>query len=93
MRTTITLTPEADGLIRRLMAKRALSFKEAVNEAIIRGLADDGVGRVPYTLPAFHLGVASHDLDHAMDVLAEFDSDFGRFPGVHWETPPASSPA
>lgn len=26
-------------------------------------------------------------------VVETFDSDFGRFPGVHWETPPASSPA
>lgn len=75
MRTTITLTPEADGLVRSLMAERALSFKEAVNEAIIRGLADDEVGRAPYTLPAFHLGVARHDLDHAMEVLAELDNE------------------
>ena len=39
MRTTVTLTPETEELIRRLMTERGLSFNDAVNEAIVRGLA------------------------------------------------------
>ena len=33
MRTTITLDPDTDEAVRRLMRDRGLSFKQAVNEA------------------------------------------------------------
>ena len=39
MRTTVTLDPDVDALVRRVMRERGLSFKEAVNEAIRAGLA------------------------------------------------------
>lgn len=42
MRTTITLDPDVEALLRRAMARRGLSFKAAVNEAIRMGL-----GRTP----------------------------------------------
>lgn len=35
MRTTVTLTPEAESLVRRLMQERGLSFKDAINSAIL----------------------------------------------------------
>ena len=40
MRTTVTLDPDATALIERVMRERGISFKQAVNEAIRRGLAD-----------------------------------------------------
>lgn len=40
MRTTVTLDPATEQLIRRAMAERGLSFKVALNDAIQRGLAD-----------------------------------------------------
>jgi hypothetical protein len=39
MRTTITLDPDVEALIRKAMRERGLSFKQAVNEAIRAGLA------------------------------------------------------
>ena len=37
MRTTVTLDPDTDALVRRLMRERSISFKEAVNAAIRAG--------------------------------------------------------
>jgi hypothetical protein len=39
MRTTITLDPDVEALVRKAMRERGLSFKQAVNEAIRAGLA------------------------------------------------------
>ena len=38
VRTTITLDPETAALVEKAMKQRGLSFKQVVNEAIIRGL-------------------------------------------------------
>lgn len=37
MRTTVTLDPDVEGLLRKLMRERGLSFKEALNQAVRRG--------------------------------------------------------
>jgi hypothetical protein len=58
MRTTITLDPDAEALIRKSMRERGLSFKQAVNEAIRAGLAPRKT-REGYRTPTFDLGVAS----------------------------------
>jgi hypothetical protein len=39
MRTTITLDPDTEALLRREMARTHVNFKRAVNDAIRRGLA------------------------------------------------------
>ena len=39
MRTTLTLDPDVDGLIKDLMHREGLTFKEAVNRAIRDGLS------------------------------------------------------
>lgn len=78
MRTTITLTPEAEALVKKAMAQRKLSFKEVVNEAILRGLAAD---RRPHE---FHtkthsMGRPRINLDKATQVAGELDTqDFVR---------------
>ena len=40
MRTTVTLEPETERLLREAMHQRGQSFKETLNQAVIRGLAD-----------------------------------------------------
>jgi hypothetical protein len=37
MRTTVTLDPDTEQLVRRLMAERSVSFKQALNDAIRAG--------------------------------------------------------
>ena len=38
MRTTVTLEPETEALLRKSMRERGLSFKDALNHAICAGL-------------------------------------------------------
>lgn len=40
MRTTVTLDPDVARLLEQAMATRGQSFKEALNQAVRRGLAD-----------------------------------------------------
>jgi hypothetical protein len=40
MRTTVTLEPETERLLREAMRRRGQSFKTVLNQAVLRGLAD-----------------------------------------------------
>jgi hypothetical protein len=55
MRTTITLEPDVEALLRRLMRQRGMSFKDAVNYAIRAGLADPAAA-APFETPTFRMG-------------------------------------
>lgn len=74
MRTTITLIPDADALVRRLMRERGLTFKEAVNTAILNGLAPIAQPSTAHT-PTFDLGRARMPLDRAAQLAAELEDD------------------
>ena len=73
MRTTITLTPEADALVRRVMRERGLSFKEAVNAAIVDGLAP--AASTPFRTPTRNLGRARVDLDNALTLAGNLEDE------------------
>lgn len=73
MRTTITLAPEADALVRRVMRERGLSFKDAVNAAIIDGLSP--AASVPFRTPVRPLGRARFSLDKALSVAADLEDE------------------
>ena len=73
MRTTITLTPEADALVRKVMRERGLSFKDAVNAAIVEGLAPRA--SVHFQTPTRNLGRARVPLDKALAVAASLEDD------------------
>ena len=47
MRTTVTLDPDVERLIRDAMRERAISFKEALNEAARIGFSDFTTGAFP----------------------------------------------
>ena len=56
MRTTVTLDPETERLLREAMRQRGQSFKETLNQAVVRGLADlrgdaEDAPFVPRTFP------------------------------------------
>jgi hypothetical protein len=42
MRTTVTLDPDTAALLRKEVARRHVSFKQVINDAIRRGLAGLG---------------------------------------------------
>lgn len=74
MRTTITLTPEADSLVRKVMRERGLSFKDAVNAAIVDGL-QSRTDAVTYKTPVFALGPARAPLDKAVSMAADLEDE------------------
>jgi hypothetical protein len=78
MRTTITLTPEAEALVKKAMAERKLSFKDVVNEAILRGLGVNRGSREFHTKTR-SMGQSRINLDKATQLAGELDNqDFLR---------------
>ena len=77
MRTTVTLDPDSEALIKRLMRERRLSFKEAVNEAIRRGLATAAAGSAqPFQTPTFRMGWRDDlQLDRALALVGELEDE------------------
>lgn len=75
MRTTVTLDPDLAAKLRALARERGLSFKEALNTALRRGLASQTGGRrQPYRLPARRLGLRPGvDLEHALRLAGELE--------------------
>ena len=74
MRTTITLEPDVEELVKGLMRERSLSFKEAVNEAIRAGLRTKPP-RAAFRTPAHALGQPIVPLTKALQVAAELEDD------------------
>jgi hypothetical protein len=72
VRTTITLDPDTDAAIRRLMRERGLTFKQAVNEAIREGT---GTGGRQFQTPTANLGPARIPVDHARRLAADLEDD------------------
>jgi Arc/MetJ family transcription regulator len=56
VRTTITLDPEVEALIRATMKERGLSFKETVNSAIRAGLTGGKTRKRRFVQPTFSMG-------------------------------------
>lgn len=73
VRTTVTLDPDTESLVRRLMAERGVSFKRALNDAI-------RAGATPRSGEAFatttrRLGRPAINLDRALQVAGELEDD------------------
>jgi hypothetical protein len=56
MRTTVTLDPDVESLIRTAMKQRGQSFKEALNSAIRLGLTKSRSGKRYFVQQTFALG-------------------------------------
>lgn len=59
MRTTVTLDPEVERLLKKAMQARGQSFKQALNQALLRGLADlaDDQQEPPFEVAARPMGL------------------------------------
>lgn len=73
-RTTITLTPDAEGLVRKAMRERGLSFKDIVNEAIVNGLTS-ATPRERFETPTFDLGSPRLPLERALALAGELEDE------------------
>jgi hypothetical protein len=72
MRTTVTLDPDTEQIIRRRMRERGMSFKEALNDAIRRGVED---AAPPFRTQTASLGRSAVNLDRAMQVAGDLEDD------------------
>lgn len=72
MRTTITLEPDVEDLIKRAMEERGMSFKQAVNEAIRAGFAPRRA-ESPTTFPTYRMGTPLVDITKALRLAGELE--------------------
>jgi hypothetical protein len=78
MRTTLTLEPDVELLIRETIYRSGKSFKQAVNDALRVGLTDKGktslnVKPAPFIFPTHKLGRPLVDLTKALALAAELE--------------------
>lgn len=74
MRTTVTLDPDTDAIVRKLMRERKLTFKQALNAAIRAGTRAPSDEPVQYTFPK-HMGVPRVSLDKALQLAAQLEDE------------------
>jgi len=74
MRTTVTLDPDTEQLVRRRMRERGLGFKEALNELVRAGAAGPAE-RAPFRTETASMGESAVNLDRALQVAADLEDD------------------
>jgi hypothetical protein len=74
MRTTVTLDPDAEQIVRRRMRERGMTFKEAINDAI-RGGASTVAAREPFTTETAAMGESRVNLDRALQLAGDLEDD------------------
>jgi type II secretory pathway component PulF len=72
VRTTVTLDPDAELVIRRRMRERGITFKQAVNDAI--RASDKGQSKAFRTETA-SMGESAVNLDRALQIVADLEDD------------------
>lgn len=74
VRTTVTLDPDTEQLVRRRMTERGVSFKEALNDAIRAGVlrASDAL---PFRTATAPMGESRVNLDRALQIVADLEDD------------------
>ncbi len=77
MRTTVTLDPDVEILLRNRMRERAISFKEAINQALRSALmGGSGMAPKPYELKTFRMGFRPEiALDKALSLAAAAEDE------------------
>lgn len=73
MRTTVTLDPDSEQIIRRRMREQGMSFKEAVNDAIRRSVV--GRSAEPFRTKTYSMGESSVNLDRALQIAADLEDE------------------
>ena len=78
MRRTVTLDPEAARLLRDAMRRTGQSFKEALNQAVIKGLANESVfsDEEPFVVASRPMGLrAGFDAARFNSLIDELEAD------------------
>lgn len=74
MRTTVTLDADVAAKLKQTARERGISFKEALNSNVRRGLEAAGADARPYRVQTRRLGVRpAVDLDKALRLAGELE--------------------
>jgi hypothetical protein len=73
MRTTVTLDPDVDALLRRRMREHGESFKRALNDAVRAGLG--AAGEPAFRTRTFPMGEPAVPLDKALQLAAQIEDE------------------
>lgn len=73
MRTTVTLDPDTEQIVRRRMRERGMTFKQALND-VIRAAASSPSAEPFRTRPAA-MGVPAVNLDRALQLAGELEDE------------------
>lgn len=73
MRTTVTLDPDTEALVRRLMDQRQISFKQALNDAIRRGAG--AAPAIDVVTTVRRMGVPTINLDQALQLHGDLEDE------------------
>lgn len=73
MRTTVTLDPDTEQAVRRAMREQGVTFKQALNDAIRRGVG--AVGAEVFTTATATMGLPVVALDRALQLAADLEDD------------------
>jgi hypothetical protein len=72
MRTTVTLDPDTEQLLRQWMRERKISFKQALNDAVRSALGDK---QRPFKTTTVSMGTPSINLDRAIVIAGELEDE------------------
>jgi type II secretory pathway component PulF len=72
MRTTVTLDPDTEQIIRRRMRERGMTFKEALNDAIRSGVRQPAQ---EFRTQTASMGRSAVNLDRALQIVADLEDD------------------
>jgi hypothetical protein len=77
MRTTVTLDPDVEASIRKIMRERGLTFKEALNSAVRAGLlAGPSSSPSPFQQKTFAMGFRPElGLDKALSLASQLEDE------------------
>ena len=73
MRTTVTLDPDVAALLKRAMRERAVTFKQALNDAVRAGAAPQPPRRPRTPPPAHDMGEPLVDVTKALRLAGELE--------------------
>ncbi len=73
MRTTLSLDPDVEALLRETMARRGIGLKQAVNDGLRAGLG--GRPTAAFRTPAHDMGRPSVPLDKALRLAGAMEDE------------------
>jgi hypothetical protein len=73
MRTTVTLDPDTEQIVRRRMVERGVTFKEALNDLIRGGVR--GPDQRAFRTETASMGESRANLDRALQLAADLEDD------------------